>query len=79
MLDLNSDCSAFFDQLLYAKLGPLNAKVMACIFWRLIKALASEKSSGNLLVSNSLFVWNSILSYWSCRKYSQYVVSYVPR
>ncbi|AET00469.2 uncharacterized protein At3g06530 isoform X2 [Medicago truncatula] len=49
VLDLNSDCSAFFDQLLYAKLGPLNAKVMSCIFWRLIKALVSEKSSGNLL------------------------------
>ncbi|PNX94133.1 U3 small nucleolar RNA-associated protein, partial [Trifolium pratense] len=43
---LDWDCSAFFDQLLYANLRSLNAKVMVCIFWKLIM---SADSSGNLL------------------------------
>ncbi|GAU49365.1 hypothetical protein TSUD_252390 [Trifolium subterraneum] len=46
---LDWDCSAFFDHLLYANLRSLNAKVMVCIFWRLIAPLMSADSSGNLL------------------------------
>ncbi|KAI5444030.1 hypothetical protein KIW84_012591 [Lathyrus oleraceus] len=46
---LDWDCSSFFDHLLYANLRPLNAKVMVCIFWRLISALMSAESSGNRL------------------------------
>ncbi|CAK8538792.1 unnamed protein product [Lathyrus sativus] len=46
---LDWDCSSFFDHLLYANLRPLNAKVMVCIFWRLISALMSVESSGNRL------------------------------
>ncbi|WJX64702.1 hypothetical protein P8452_49448 [Trifolium repens] len=46
---LDWDCSAFFDHLLYANLRSLNAKVMVCIFWRLIAPLMSADSAGNLL------------------------------
>lgn len=48
---LDWDCSAFFDHLLHANLRPLNAKVMVCIFWRLIARLMSTEPSRNLLVS----------------------------
>ncbi|XP_004517296.1 uncharacterized protein At3g06530-like [Cicer arietinum] len=46
---LDWDCSAFFDHLLHANLRPLNAKVMVCIFWRLIARLMSTEPSRNLL------------------------------
>ncbi|XP_057441205.1 uncharacterized protein At3g06530 isoform X2 [Lotus japonicus] len=42
---LDWDCSAFFDHLSYANLRPLNAKVMVCIFWRLLAALISALPS----------------------------------
>ncbi|KAK7320388.1 hypothetical protein VNO77_29813 [Canavalia gladiata] len=46
---LDWDCSAFFDHLLHAKLRPLNARVMICIFWRLLAALISAVPSDVLL------------------------------
>ena len=61
VLQLNSevldwDCSAFFDHLLVANLRPLNAKLMVCIFWRLLAVLISAMPSDLLLVSNSFSI-----------------------
>ncbi|XP_061353134.1 uncharacterized protein At3g06530 [Gastrolobium bilobum] len=42
---LDWDCSAFLDHLLYANLRPLNAKIMVCIFWRLLATLISAVPS----------------------------------
>ncbi|XP_027329398.1 uncharacterized protein At3g06530 isoform X2 [Abrus precatorius] len=53
---LDWDCSAFFDHLLYANLRPLNAKVMICIFWRLLTALISAVPSNILLHDDDKWV-----------------------
>ncbi|KAJ1389579.1 U3 small nucleolar RNA-associated protein 10 [Sesbania bispinosa] len=53
---LDWDCSAFFNHLLYANLKPLNAKVMVCIFWRLLAALISAVPSDILLDDDAKWV-----------------------
>lgn len=53
---LGWDCSAFFDHLLVTNLRPLNAKLLVCIFWKLLAALISVVPSDILLVSNSFTI-----------------------
>lgn len=53
---LDWDCSAFFNNLLYANLRSLNVKVMICIFWRLLALLISVIPSDILLHDDDKWV-----------------------
>ncbi|KAK7300089.1 hypothetical protein RJT34_10922 [Clitoria ternatea] len=53
---LDWDCSAFIEHLVHANLRPLNAKVMICVFWRLLAALISAVPSDILLQDDDKWV-----------------------
>lgn len=48
------DCAGFLDQLFDANIEELNAKIIVCIFWRLLDAFISVAPAEFLLVGTFL-------------------------